>query len=151
MGNLFAQKLAVSHSQSMKCLLHRVFCHPQLIPDLGLRRMLGFIGKQRLQPIEQQPSPASAVILLQKRQNLIEDGDCPLPLVNLVGSQACDRLRLKAPVCLNFVERNWSFASASLDRSRPLSLVREKVFHRDEQIGTQPPFLLPRCIEVAPL
>ena len=78
--------------------------------------MLGFIGKQRLQPIEEQPSPTSAIILLQTRQNLVEDGHRPLPLVDLVGGQAFDRLQRKAPVCLNFVERNWLFASASLDR-----------------------------------
>ena len=47
-GNLFAQKLAIAHPESMKCLFHRVLSHPQLVCDFSLRGMPGFTNEQDL-------------------------------------------------------------------------------------------------------
>ena len=149
MGKLFPQGFSVLQTQSVERLLHRILGHPEFLADFSLGKMSRLVYQEQLQIIEQLSSPRAAIVRLESAQDLIKHRARPLPFVNLIGRQSFERFELKTLLLDNFIERDGLVTPTALRRPRFVSLVRQEVLERSEEIGTQSPFLPPRGIEIS--
>src|SRR5438477_5067127 len=102
--------------------------------------MSRFIHEQDLEAIEEESSSGVAIFMVESGENLVQHRRCPLSFENLISRQGVDWFQIETVMLGNFFKRECFFAPTALCRHRPVSLVREKVLERHEQVGTQPPF-----------
>jgi hypothetical protein len=65
----------------------------------------------------------------------------------LIGCQRVSRFHIDALFVAELFQRDYSLATTSLNGHRTASLISEKIFERNQQIRTQPPFFLANPIQ----
>lgn len=150
-GHLLAQDISVTFPQTVKGLLDGVLAHSQFARDLRLRRAVGIVRQLFLEALEECSLPARAKFILQPRQHLVEHAQGPASFVYLIGGQVAGGFWLAPLMGQNLIERNRLFAFTPFDRACPVPLVGEKMFQRNEQVGSEMSLLAPDRIEVLAL
>src|SRR6266496_5219118 len=135
----------------MERLLDRVLSHTQFIGNLRLRRTIRFVSEQRFQAFEQNHIASGPVLVSELSQHLIQQRQRPAALVKLVSSQCIRRFETATLALLQLIQWNQPLAFTTPDSHSAVPLVRQKMFERGEQIGTQAPFLFADTFQIATL
>src|SRR6266516_227426 len=123
-SDFLAQELLVTLTQPAERLLHRVLTHTQFIGNLPLRWAVRFIHEQRFQPLKKDHIASRTILFTKAPQDLLQQGQRPATLVDLVDSRSVRRLKTGALALAHFVQWNQPPAFAPLNGDGALALVR---------------------------
>src|SRR5262245_21821585 len=120
----------------MKCLLDCILRHPELIPNLGLRRMTGFVIQNFTETGKQSEVPRRLILLPQLDKDLVQQRQSPSVLKDLLGGPCNHGLAIVPRLVIQLLQCNRTLPFTSLDRSCALSLVEQEMLERDEEVRT---------------
>src|SRR6266403_135326 len=134
--DFLVQQFPVTLTQSIEGLVHRVLSHFEFMSNLDLRRAVSFIHQQFLQLFKHASVANRAILLLQSREYLLQNCQCPATLENSVGAQGVRWLKISALACEQFIQWYKRPTFAALGSRRVPPLLCQEIFERGKEKGT---------------